>query len=105
VIVRRGGLRLDVQAKFRKNGDYYFVSLKIPEYVSYIEGPPEFIERPDGWYVEVTDGNGMASIGPITEEAVRRLEGRGEEAWHVAYRRQTAARLNSSHAPHSTRYS
>ena len=34
---------------------------------TYAAGKPKLISRDDGWYVEVFDGEGIASAGPMTE--------------------------------------
>lgn len=38
---------------------------------AYIIGEPTLIRRGDGWYVEVCDGENIASVGPVTEEMAR----------------------------------
>ena len=40
---------------------------------AYVIGEPELIERPDGCYIEVCDGEGIHSAGPMTREKAEEM--------------------------------
>lgn len=40
---------------------------------AYVLGEPTLIKRADGWYVEVYNGEGIGSTGPMSEEKARQI--------------------------------